>query len=86
MNITFHGAAHEVTGSCSLVDTGTHKILVDCGMTRLSSFAGFGRVREMTASRMLPARRKKAAKYRMNRANFCRKALSCFKRCQKRFG
>ena len=32
MNVTFFGAAQEVTGSCHLVDTGTEKILVDCGM------------------------------------------------------
>jgi len=38
MTITFYGAAREVTGSCSLVDTGTHKILVDCGMFQGSDF------------------------------------------------
>ncbi len=38
MTITFYGAAHEVTGSCSLVDTGTHKILVDCGMFQGGEF------------------------------------------------
>lgn len=32
MRITFFGAAGEVTGSCSLVETGEHKVLVDCGM------------------------------------------------------
>lgn len=32
MKVTFFGAAREVTGSCHLVDTGTEKILVDCGM------------------------------------------------------
>lgn len=32
MNVTFYGAAREVTGSCHLVDTGTEIILVDCGM------------------------------------------------------
>ena len=32
MNITFLGAAHEVTGSCTLVQTDKYKILVDCGM------------------------------------------------------
>ncbi|MBQ1545985.1 MAG: MBL fold metallo-hydrolase [Clostridia bacterium] len=32
MNITFLGAAHEVTGSCTLVETGNTKFLVDCGM------------------------------------------------------
>jgi metallo-beta-lactamase family protein len=32
MNLTFLGAAGEVTGSCILVDTGKLKFLVDCGM------------------------------------------------------
>jgi len=32
MNITFLGAAHEVTGSCTLIETNNKKILVDCGM------------------------------------------------------
>ncbi len=32
MKVTFFGAAREVTGSCHLVETGTEKILVDCGM------------------------------------------------------
>ncbi len=32
MNLSFLGAAGEVTGSCYLVDTGTVKFLVDCGM------------------------------------------------------
>ena len=32
MKITFLGAAHEVTGSCTLVETGNVKFLVDCGM------------------------------------------------------
>lgn len=32
MKITFLGAAHEVTGSCTLVETGQVKFLVDCGM------------------------------------------------------
>jgi metallo-beta-lactamase family protein len=31
MKLTFFGAAGEVTGSCTLVETGTAKILVDCG-------------------------------------------------------
>jgi len=30
--LTFCGAAGTVTGSCSLLDTGRHRILVDCGM------------------------------------------------------
>jgi len=32
LKITFLGAAHEVTGSCTLVETGDTKFLVDCGM------------------------------------------------------
>src|SRR3990167_4453366 len=32
MQITFHGATGEVTGSCYLVDTGSTRFLVDCGM------------------------------------------------------
>jgi metallo-beta-lactamase family protein len=32
MNLTFLGAAAEVTGSCFLVDTGELRFLVDCGM------------------------------------------------------
>lgn len=32
MKITFIGAAHEVTGSCTLVEVGKTKFLVDCGM------------------------------------------------------
>ena len=32
MKLKFLGAAHEVTGSCTLLETGGHKILVDCGM------------------------------------------------------
>jgi metallo-beta-lactamase family protein len=32
MNLTFLGAAGEVTGSCYLVDTGEIKFLIDCGM------------------------------------------------------
>lgn len=32
MKITFLGAAHEVTGSCTLLETCGHKFLVDCGM------------------------------------------------------
>ena len=31
MEITFHGAAREVTGSCHLVDCGGTRILLDCG-------------------------------------------------------
>ncbi len=32
MNLQFLGAAHTVTGSCYLLETGDHKILIDCGM------------------------------------------------------
>ena len=32
MKLYFYGAAHEVTGSCTLLDTGNHRILIDCGM------------------------------------------------------
>ena len=32
MDVTFYGAAGEVTGSTHLLDTGTDKILLDCGM------------------------------------------------------
>ena len=32
MNITFYGAAQNVTGSCHLVEVGGHKFLIDCGL------------------------------------------------------
>jgi len=32
MDVTFHGAAREVTGSMHLITTGTERILLDCGM------------------------------------------------------
>ena len=32
MKITFIGAAHEVTGSCTLLEVSGRNILVDCGM------------------------------------------------------
>lgn len=32
MKITFHGAAGEVTGSCTLVETASARFLIDCGM------------------------------------------------------
>jgi metallo-beta-lactamase family protein len=38
MEITFFGAAHGVTGSCHLVDTGKQRILFDCGMFQGSNF------------------------------------------------
>ena len=39
MNISFHGAAREVTGSCYLVQTETSRILIDCGMYQGTAFA-----------------------------------------------
>ena len=32
MKLEFLGAAHEVTGSCTLLETDNYKILIDCGM------------------------------------------------------
>ena len=32
MQLTFMGAARTVTGSKHLLDTGAHKVLVDCGL------------------------------------------------------
>ncbi|HEY3777674.1 MAG TPA: MBL fold metallo-hydrolase [Rhizomicrobium sp.] len=32
MKISFHGADHDVTGSCHLVETGGKHILIDCGL------------------------------------------------------
>ena len=32
MNLTFLGAAREVTGSCYLLEVGGKKVLVECGM------------------------------------------------------
>src|SRR5690348_2956707 len=34
MEIEFHGAAGEVTGSCHLVDVGGKRVLLDCGMVQ----------------------------------------------------
>ena len=32
MKVTFLGATHEVTGSCTLIECGNNRGLVDCGM------------------------------------------------------
>lgn len=32
MRITFLGAAHEVTGSCTYIECGKTRFIVDCGM------------------------------------------------------
>ncbi len=32
MKVTFLGATHEVTGSCTLIEVNGHHVLVDCGM------------------------------------------------------
>lgn len=42
MKLNFLGATHTVTGSCYLVETDGHKLLVDCGM-----FQGSRRIREL---------------------------------------
>ncbi len=41
MRISFHGAAQGVTGSCHLLDTGTSRLLIDCGL-----FQGSRRLRD----------------------------------------
>ena len=32
MRIAFHGAARNVTGSCHLIECGSKRILIDCGL------------------------------------------------------
>jgi len=32
MKVSFHGADHDVTGSCHLVETGGSRVLIDCGL------------------------------------------------------
>ena len=41
MRLEFLGAAHTVTGSCYLLETGENRYLIDCGM-----FQGAKRIRE----------------------------------------
>ncbi|MFA5175597.1 MAG: MBL fold metallo-hydrolase [Patescibacteria group bacterium] len=38
MFLSFYGAAREVTGSCNLLETAGHKILIDCGMFQGGEF------------------------------------------------
>jgi len=38
VQITFYGAAREVTGSCELLEIGNQRILIDCGMFQGSDF------------------------------------------------
>ena len=45
MKISFHGAAEGVTGSCHLLQVGTKKILIDCGL-----FQGSREVEEENAN------------------------------------
>jgi len=40
MNLTFCGGTGQVTGSNYLLETGRHKVLVDCGLFQGGSFAG----------------------------------------------
>jgi metallo-beta-lactamase family protein len=44
MKVSFHGAAQNVTGSCHLVETESHRILVDCGL-----FQGSGELHDDNA-------------------------------------
>ena len=46
MNISFHGATREVTGSCYLIDNGKTRVLVDCGMFQGSAFADANNFRD----------------------------------------
>ena len=38
MKLGFYGAAHEVTGSCTLIEVGDVKGIVDCGMEQGKDF------------------------------------------------
>lgn len=40
MKITFHGAAQEVIGSCTMIETERARLLVDCGMFQGGREAG----------------------------------------------
>jgi len=39
MKLTLYGAAQEVTGSCTLIDTGRTRVLIDCGLFQGASVA-----------------------------------------------
>ena len=40
MKLTFLGATHEVTGSCTLIEAGGRFGLVDCGITPPADWTG----------------------------------------------
>ncbi|MBD3393699.1 MAG: MBL fold metallo-hydrolase [Chitinivibrionales bacterium] len=41
VTLTFHGAAGAVTGSCTLLDTGSARVLIDCGVEHGAARHGF---------------------------------------------